>query len=326
MDQSQNGDHASQHEGDEERKMVRQGYRKLMDKLAVDEEQLANIDNHHLIGYMEENQELFGKVCAPQEAVLDAKVIRHISRICRQQAEGMSANITQFQYNEYAERLLQCMRGSISGDGAGVLTKKKWVLLGRQAKTLFRRSPCLTYMYGALDNAPPPPKERKAPQARANVTKIKDLVETQEQILETAEKSENQTEQLVTHVITTLIAKWHENEKRSVDFFKFVIDPECFGNTVENMFHVSFLIKDGRVAFKIGENGLPVIRPKSTKKAEGQPKEEAKNQVVMNISMKDWQLMVQNLNITEAMIPHIKAKQEPNGDQASQFKKPKTKR
>jgi len=315
------GDHASQHEGEEERKMVRQGYRKLMDKLAVDEEQLVNIDNHHLIGYMEENQELFGKVCAPQEAVLDAKVIRHISRICRQQAEGMSANITQFQYNEYAERLTQCMRGS--NDGAGVLTKKKWVLLGRQAKTLFKRSPCLTYMFGALDNAPPPPKERKVPQARANATKIKDLVETQEVILETAEKSENQTEQLVAHALKTLIDKWNEIGRRSVDFFKFVIDPECFGNTVENMFHVSFLIKDGRVAFKIGENGMPVIKPKSQKKAEGQPTEEAKNQVVMNISMKDWELMVKNLNITDAMIPHIQAKQETNGEQ---FKKPKTQR
>lgn len=322
--ESQTGDHASQHEGEEERKMVRQGYRKLMDKLAVDEEQLVSIDNHHLIGYMEENQELFGKVCAPQEAVLDAKVIRHISRICRQQAEGMSANITQFQYNEYADRLLQCMRGSISGDGAGgVLTKKKWVLLGRQAKTLFKRSPCLTYMFGALDNAPPPPKERKAPQARANVTKIKDLVETQEMILEKAEKSENQTEQLVTHVISTLIQKWKENERRSLDFFKFVIDPDCFGNTVENMFHMSFLIKDGRVAFKIGENGLPVIKPKNQKKTEGQPQEEAKNQVVINISMRDWQLMVKNLNITEATIPHIQAKQETNGEQ---FKKPKTQR
>jgi len=322
MDESMdNGNQPSQHEGEQERKLVRQGYRKLMDKLAVDEEQLVDIDNHHLIGYMEENQELFGKVCAPQEAVLDAKVIRHISRICRQQAEGMSANITQFQYNEYAERLLQCMRGSISGDGAGVLTKKKWVLLGRQAKCLFKRSPCLTYMYGALDNAPPPPKERKEPRARGNVTKIKDLVETQETVLDKAEKSENQTEQLVTHVLKTLIEKFQENGRRSVEYFRFVIDPDCFGNTVENMFHISFLVKDGRVALKIAENGLPVLRPKSQKKTEGQPKEEVKNQVVMNISMRDWQMMKTNLNITKAAIPHIDPKQESNGEQ---FKKPRS--
>ena len=65
-------------------------------------------------------------------------------------------------------------------------------------------------------------------------------------------------------------------------------------------------IKDGRVAFKICKNRLPVIKPKSQKKAEGQPKEEAKNQVSMNISMGEWQLMDLNLNITEASIPTSK--------------------
>ena len=34
-----------------------------------------------------------------------------------------------------------------------------------------------------------------------------------------------------------------------MDYFKFVIDPDGFGNTVENMFHISFLVKDGRVSF-----------------------------------------------------------------------------
>jgi len=304
---------------DEERKTVRKGYRKLMDKLAVDEETLTNIDNHHLIGYMEENEELFGKVCAPQEAVMDAKVVKHISRICRQQAEGMSANITQFQYSEYAERLIQCMRGSLGEAGEANLTRRKWVLLGKQAKTMFRRSPYLTYMFGALDNAPPPPKERKAREART-ATKYKDLVATQETVLEQAEKSENQTEQLVTDTLKTLIQSWKDNNKKPVNFFSFVIDPECFGNTVENMFHVSFLIKDGRVEMSREPGEMPVIRPVKVKKTEGEGKEDKKNQVVLNISMNDWQQMVHNLNITKAVITHSRPKQETNGDV---FKRPR---
>ena len=43
--------------------------------------------------------------------------------------------------------------------------------------------------------------------------------------------------------------------------FPFLIgpDPESFGNTVENMFHVSFLVKYHQVVLSIGEKGLPVL-------------------------------------------------------------------
>ena len=75
----------------------------------------------------------------------------------RQQAEQMSANIAQFRYEEYGERLVASMRG----EGGQHPVRRKWVMLGQQAKVFFRRSPALTYMYGALDTTPPPPKEKK---------------------------------------------------------------------------------------------------------------------------------------------------------------------
>ena len=76
----------------------------------------------------------------------------------RQQEEQMSANIAQFRYEEYGERLVASMRG----EGGQHPVRRKWVMLGQQAKVFFRRSPALTYMYGALDTTPPPkePKSR----------------------------------------------------------------------------------------------------------------------------------------------------------------------
>ena len=43
---------------------------------------------------MQDNEKLFSQVAAPQEAVMDAMLIKHLSRLCRQQAEQMSANMS----------------------------------------------------------------------------------------------------------------------------------------------------------------------------------------------------------------------------------------
>ena len=44
----------------------------------------------------------------------------------------------------------------------------------------------------------------------------------------------------------------------TVNFFKFVVNPESFAQTVENLFYVSFLIRDGKVAYYI-EDDEPML-------------------------------------------------------------------
>ena len=81
-----------------------------MQALEKDKE-LASIDNHQLFGYMQDNERLFSQVAAPQEALMGAMLIKHLSRLYRQKAEQISANIAQFRHKEYVERLVASMRG-----------------------------------------------------------------------------------------------------------------------------------------------------------------------------------------------------------------------
>ena len=56
------------------------------------------------------------------------------------------------------------------------------------------------------------------------------------------------------HVMKCLVSCWKENNKQPINFFEFVIDPASFGSSVENLFHVSFLVKEGKVALMLAES------------------------------------------------------------------------
>jgi hypothetical protein len=45
-----------------------------------------------------------------------------------------------------------------------------------------------------------------------------------------------------------------------VQLYPFIINPKSFGQTVENLFYVSFLIRDGSAGVQMDDNGLPTLR------------------------------------------------------------------
>lgn len=46
-----------------------------------------------------------------------------------------------------------------------------------------------------------------------------------------------------------------------MNLFQFVVNPDSFSQTVENLFHLSFLIKDGNASLQLDQNGLPIAAP-----------------------------------------------------------------
>ena len=57
-----------------------------------------------------------------------------------------------------------------------------------------------------------------------------------------------------------LFAKHHMRSNGGIPLFEFAINPDSFGQTVENLFYISFLIRDGNAGIEQDDDGLPTIR------------------------------------------------------------------
>ena len=49
------------------------------------------------------------------------------------------------------------------------------------------------------------------------------------------------------------------DDAEAINIFKLVINPNDFAQSVENIFYLSFLIRDGKVAFEKNEEGESVV-------------------------------------------------------------------
>ncbi|KAI8267312.1 Non-structural maintenance of chromosome element 4 [Colletotrichum sp. SAR11_239] len=98
-------------------------------------------------------------------------------------------------------------------------------------------------------------------------------------------------------------------ETGGVDLLRFVVNPKSFGQTVENMFYVSFLIRDGKVGIEFDSNELPSLSPITGDEMEeegGVKREVAKHQAIFSMDMETWQDIIDTFHITEPMIKHRK--------------------
>jgi hypothetical protein len=50
------------------------------------------------------------------------------------------------------------------------------------------------------------------------------------------------------------------NAVQPIPFFQFIMNPDSFSQTVENLFYLAFLVKDGKVALEMDdETGEPML-------------------------------------------------------------------
>ena len=100
-------------------------------------------------------------------------------------------------------------------------------------------------MFGAIDVEPKEEKEKKVRQSRKSSAVDETMATQTAKTPKNTETGASLTEMLVNSTLMQLEDAYETNDRNPISYFNFVLDPQSFTKSVENMFHFSFLVKEG---------------------------------------------------------------------------------
>ncbi|KAI4945448.1 hypothetical protein J4E86_009335 [Alternaria arbusti] len=95
-----------------------------------------------------------------------------------------------------------------------------------------------------------------------------------------------------------------KEEEPAVNLLDFAINPHDFGQTVENLFYISFLVKEGNAKIVKDAHGLPLLLPAAPSGvSEHRERDVQKHQAVFSLDFPSWRMSIEAYDITTPLIP-----------------------
>lgn len=290
------------------RREIRSKYRDLINSVQQNREDMVSLSNNKLTEVLEEANKLFKDVRQAREAALDAQLLVVATDLGKEKASQLFAEGTAFDPTAFAEHLLSFMGLNRLEDGEdeqqnggavdGFLPQDAWHRVARRAERCFSTAPSFHYMMGSFHAEPPPPKQKIERQRKVPSKEAKRIMPTQLKKME--DSHQEATEKEVERILGYLKSYYQDDPTSPISYYEFVIDPNSFSRTVENIFHTSFLIRDGLARMYL-DNELPCIAPVEEGEVEAGGTCSRK-QCIISISPKMWKDLIEAFDIQDTMI------------------------
>ncbi|XP_045456854.1 non-structural maintenance of chromosomes element 4 homolog A [Melitaea cinxia] len=209
------------------------------------------------------------RVQNPAENYLDSQVIKATSEAAIQCSQAISSELNKYDKTELAENIKR--------------NSDFWCF------AFPNEAPPVTYLHGASNDAPRP-RAPRAPRARAQLHQ--QAVPRTGSIV-TDNDEDTKKAQIMFKKLESVC------KDNAMNYFKAVLDPNNFSRTVENIYHLSFMVRDGKLAvFVDDDTGLPLIQTLNNKKRR-RLENTSETQFIVSIDMKRWKELVEVFRITE---------------------------
>ncbi|CAL8300033.1 unnamed protein product [Merluccius merluccius] len=290
------------------RKEIRSRYRDLISSVQQNREDMLNQHGNKLTEVLYEANTLFKEVHQAREAALDSQLLVVASDLGKEKAsqlfsEGLSFDTSAFVQHTLSFMGLNWLEEEEEGGAAttnGFLPQDAWHKLASRAECCFKSTPSFHFMYGLFYAEPPPPKPRVERQRKAPTKEVQRIMPTQLKKMEASHQEA--TEKEVERIMGCLEHYHTQDPTAPISYYEFVINPDSFSRTVENIFHTSFLIRDGVARMYLDDDKLPCI---GLVEDDAPQQEEAsvRKQCVVSLSQKTWRELKDAFDITKSMIP-----------------------
>ncbi len=123
--------------------------------------------------------------------------------------------------------------------------------------------------------------------------------------------------------IPTDVAKKVKKFGTDIDGCQFLLNPKSFTQTVENIFHYSFLVKKGAASIALRDKALDMsgvtTKPGlAIKYVTERPSPPPAKQAIMTLTMQDWRALCAAYQVEEGDLPHRKISKEVHAASLSQ--------
>ncbi|KAK9465890.1 Nse4 C-terminal-domain-containing protein [Lipomyces arxii] len=307
-------------QGLDERRKVRRGYRELKKTVIESRPAYLKPSSDGVQITVNRVNELYKGVRQAAEAVLDSELLTITSELAYQQARNVKLGAApQFDLDDYVLQIKRFL--TIGRHPNGETTNESddednendddleaWKRVGGLAGAVLLR-PTMNKLFMDLVDPKAPRQQTQRNSGNTLTRNRADLVEPEVLSKDDIAESNNGTSTVVMTVKAIM-----EVCGEPVNLFELILNPESFSQSVENLFYVSFLVREGLVTIDKDAQGIPLASlvkqpdPDSASfhqevAAQRQLVAKGQRQAIFELDIQSWRDLIDAFEIQESIIP-----------------------
>ncbi|KAE8731631.1 Non-structural maintenance of chromosomes element 4-like protein A [Hibiscus syriacus] len=279
----------------ENRRVLRSRYLAVMTKINDARDEISSVDSNKFSIIINEVDNLHQQVSKPREQVADAEALLDLANTLATSVKSISCegiSLADF---------VNCLIREFGKSSRSPETQENeqisidWKDIGMAVSPLLRTCKGICTMLGPMNNEL---KQRKPVLTRKHNVRPTDTARPDE-VDDGGAEEKTDTDKNMAVMFGIL------RRSRQVKLESLILNRSSFAQTVENLFALSFLVKDGRAEIVVDEAGSHLISPKNAPAASSVASGEAAySHFVFRFDYKDWKVMMNTVPLGEELMPH----------------------
>ncbi|MCO5564325.1 hypothetical protein L7F22_017985 [Adiantum nelumboides] len=302
-----------------DRRVLRSHYRHLKASIAEGKEHLLSADSRRFDEIVRRADDLYTLVHRPREQIADAEALLDITEAFLNSVKD-SRQGNAVKAGDLVSTIIKNFRQPANLDDTEI-TILDWNALGSEATCIFHDAPGLQTMLGPMESEP---KKRKAAASRRRERGPAAETARPETVGDEEGEKQSQTDKFIRTMFNIL----RRCGERGCELEQLVLSRDSFSQTVENIFSLSFLVKDGRAQINIQDGKqfvafkyAPTAAERAGRPQGGEEQQIINSQFVFRFDFKDWILMKEMVEQGTEQMPQRKQQAMPSQTPSTPIRK-----